>query len=83
MNRQNSTECPQTSAEPTAVDLAAVEDRYRARHGVDFTEVKEAIVDGLLRRTEQHCTGEGSDGEIIYGARPSSRLVSAFLLPAL
>ena len=81
MNSQNSTECPQTSAEPTAVDLTAVEDRYRAGQGVDFTEVKEAMVDGLLRLTEQHCTGEGSDGEIIYGARPSSRLVSAFLLP--
>ncbi len=81
MNSQNSTECPQTSPEPTAVDLTAVEDRYRAGQGVDFTEVKEAMVDGLLRLTEQHCTGEGSDAEIIYGARPSSRLVSAFLLP--
>ena len=81
MNSQNRTERPQTSAQPTAVDLTAVENRYRAGHGVDFTEVKEAMVDGLLRLTEQHCTGEGSDGEIIYGARPSSRLVSAFLLP--
>ena len=81
MNSQNSTERQETSPAPTAVDLTAVEDRYRAGHGVDFTEVKEAIVDGLLRLTERHCTGEGPDGEIIYGVRPSSRLVSAFLLP--
>lgn len=81
MNNPNSTERPQPSAEPNAVDLTATEERYRAQHGVDFTEVKEAMVDALLRLTEQHCSGEGSDGEIIYGARPSSRLVSAFLLP--
>lgn len=81
MNNEDSTARLQTSAEPTAVDLTAVEDRYRDEQGVDYTEVKEAMVDALLRLTEQHCTGEGSHGEIIYGARPSSRLVSAFLLP--
>lgn len=71
---------PLTSA-PTAVDLNSAEQGYRGAHGIDFTEVKEAMVDALLRLTEQHCTGEGPDGEVIYGARPSSRLVSAFLLP--
>ena len=83
MNSQNRTEYARIPApSPTAVNLTA---KWRTGiapgHGVDFTEVKEAMVDGLLRLTEQHCTGEGSDGEIIYGARPSSRLVSAFLLP--
>lgn len=72
---------PSAPAEPLAVDLRSAEDQYRVHHGVDFTEVKEAMVDSLLRFTEQHCSGAGNDGAIIYGARPSSRLVSSFLLP--
>ena len=72
---------PQAHAEPLAVDIRLAEEQYRARHGVDLTEVKEAMVDALLRLTEQHCSGSGNDGAVIYGARPSSRLVSSFLLP--
>lgn len=64
-----------------AVDLRAAERNYRQNSGADFTEAKEAIVDALLRLTEQRCSGEGSDGEVIFGCRPSSKLVSAFLLP--
>ena len=81
MNDEDSTSRQQSRTHPAAVNLTDFEDRYRADRGVDLTEVKEALVDSLLRLTEQHCTGEGSEGEIIYGARPSSRLVSAFLLP--
>lgn len=69
------------SRAPTAINLVDAEQRYRAAHGVDFTEVKEAMVDALLSLTEQHCAGAGRDGAVIYGARPSSRLVSGFLLP--
>jgi hypothetical protein len=64
-----------------AVDLQETERRHRQDTGADFTEAKEAVVDALLRLTEQHCTGEGPDGEVIYGARPSSKFVSGFLLP--
>src|SRR5690606_1081890 len=64
-----------------AVDLRSAETRYQANTGGDFTEAKEALVDALLRLTEQRCTGEGADGEVIYGVRPSSKLVSGFLLP--
>jgi hypothetical protein len=71
---------PPTSA-LWAADITTAERSYRTAHGTDFTEIKEAMVDALLRLTEQHCTGEGPDGAIIYGSRPSSRLVSAFLLP--
>jgi hypothetical protein len=73
---------PASQAIPVrAVDLRSAEARYRANTGGDFTEAKEAIVDALLRLTEQRCTGEGADGEVIYGVRPSSKLVSGFLLP--
>ncbi|HIB67844.1 MAG TPA: hypothetical protein EYO33_22805, partial [Phycisphaerales bacterium] len=75
---------PSTSSaanSPSAIDLTACEDRFRQSTGCDFSEAKEAMVDALLRLTEQHCTGEDLGGEIIYGVRPSSRIVSAFLLP--
>ena len=78
---QNHSSSNSAARPPSAVDLTASEDRFRENTGVDFAEAKEAMVDALLRLTEQHCTGEDSDGEIIYGARPSSRIVSAFLLP--
>lgn len=70
--------------EPPAVhpvDLRRAEGKLVADTGTDFTEAKEAIVDALLRLTERKCTGAGDEGEIIYGARPSSQLVSGFLLP--
>ena len=66
---------------PHAIDLNSAEGRLFGDSEADFTEAKEAIVEGLLRLTEQHCTGEGAEGEIIYGARPTAKLVSGFLLP--
>ena len=78
---QNHSSSNSASRLPNAIDLTASEERFRESTGADFAEAKEAMVDALLRLTEQHCTGEGPDGEIIFGARPSSRIVSAFLLP--
>lgn len=66
---------------PRAVDLEGAERAYRQQQGTDFTEIKEAMVDALLRLTEHHCTGEGTDGSVVYGVRPSSKFVSGFLLP--
>ena len=71
----------QTAGPAAAVDLDAVERAQRQRDGTDLTEAKEAVVDALLAMTISRCTGEDRDGDIIYGARPSSRLVSGFLLP--
>jgi len=71
---------PQPST-ASAVDLDAVECRMREQDGVDLTEAKEAIVDGLLGLTVARCTGDNEEGDVIYGARPSARLVSGFLLP--
>lgn len=70
-----------SAARAAAVDLDAVERAQRQRDGTDLTEAKEAVVDALLAMTVSRCTGEDADGGIIYGARPSSRLVSGFLLP--
>ncbi|MEQ8392741.1 MAG: DEAD/DEAH box helicase [Thalassospira sp.] len=78
---QNHSSSSSASRPPNAIDLTAGEERFRENTGADFAEAKEAMVDALLRFTEQRCTGEGPDGEIIFGARPSSRIVSAFLLP--
>src|SRR5262245_46344850 len=64
-----------------AVDSRPAEARLRETTGADFTEAKEAIVDALLRLTANRCAGEDEDGRIIYAVRPSSKLVSGFLLP--
>src|SRR5258708_13173582 len=71
----------QPSATPCGVNLDAVERRMRIATGTDLTEAKEAVVEALLRLAAQKCTGEGSTGEFIFGVKPSSRLVSGFLLP--
>lgn len=47
----------------------------------DLTEAKEAIVDALLELTLAHCTGAGEAGRLLFGSKPSSQLVSGFLLP--
>jgi hypothetical protein len=47
----------------------------------DLTEAKEAIVEGLVQLTVDRCSGAGREGEFIYGGKPSSRLVSGFLMP--
>ena len=66
---------------PRGVDLDAVEREMRNVSGTDLTEAKEAVVEALLQLAVQKCTGEGAAGEFIFGVKPSSRLVSGFLLP--
>ncbi|MBV8977350.1 MAG: helicase [Alphaproteobacteria bacterium] len=66
---------------PQGVNLDAVERDMRGATGTDLTEAKEAVVEALLQIAGQKCTGEGSEGEFIYGVKPSSKLVSGFLLP--
>jgi hypothetical protein len=46
-----------------------------------ITDAKEALVDALLNRTWQRCSGWGSEGSFVYGVKPSQRFVSGFLLP--
>ena len=46
-----------------------------------ITEAKEALVDALLNRTWQRCSGWDSEGSFVYGVKPSQRFVSGFLLP--
>ena len=70
-----------TASAPVAVDLAAAEAAIVDRQGNDLTEAKEAIVEGLIGLTLEHVTGGGSQGERLYGAKPSGQLVSGFLLP--
>jgi hypothetical protein len=65
----------------SAVDLDRHECAMRAGAGTDLTEAKEALVDAVLGMTVRRCTGDGAEGAVIYGVRPSARLVSAFLLP--
>lgn len=60
-----------------AADLRALPPQLEG----DLTEAKEAIVDGLLGLTVEHCTGAGAGGALLFGAKPSSQLVSGFLLP--
>ncbi len=66
---------------PRGVDLDVVERGMRNVSGTDLTEAKEAVVEALLQLAVQKCTGEGPTGEFIFGVKPSSRLVSGFLLP--
>ena len=51
--------------------------------GKDFVEAKEALTDSLLNLTYRFVSGEGSDGEFVYGDKPSRKFVSGFLLPAM
>jgi hypothetical protein len=44
-------------------------------------ELKEAVCDAVLERTRRVVSGEGEFGRVIYGAKPSATLTSAFLLP--
>jgi Helicase conserved C-terminal domain len=46
-----------------------------------ITDTKEALVDALLNRTWERCSGSGSEGSFVYGVKPSQRFVSGFLLP--
>ena len=49
-----------------------------ASHIVD---AKEGLVDALLNLTRQRCSGDGPEGEAVFGTKPSLRFVSGFLLP--
>ena len=51
--------------------------------GKDFVEAKEALTDSLLNLTYRFVSGEGADGEFVYGDKPSRKFVSGFLLPAM
>lgn len=64
-----------------AADLRTAEAENLRKNSADLTEAKEALVDALLRLTVDHCTGEGDEGRIVFGVRPSSKFVSGFLLP--
>ena len=50
---------------------------------IDFriNDAKEAMIDALLNLTLQRTDGSGPDGEMVFGAKPSMRFVSGFLLP--
>jgi hypothetical protein len=47
----------------------------------NLDDAKEGIVDALLNLTWQRASGAGTEGETIFGAKPSLRFVSGFLLP--
>ncbi len=46
-------------------------------------ELKEAVYDALLERVRCVVSGEGADGAVILGDRPSRVLASGFLLPGI
>jgi hypothetical protein len=46
-----------------------------------LNDAKEGLVDAILNLTFRRVSGFGSDGEIVYGSKPSIRFVSGFLLP--
>ena len=58
-------------------DLRALPEEITDR----LTDAKEGLVDSLLNLTLQRVSGFGSEGEIVYGVKPSLRFVSGFLLP--
>lgn len=62
-------------------DLQAAERTLGSTPNGGLTEAKEAVIDGLLALTVQHCTGDGPTGAVIFAAKPSAKLVSGFLLP--
>jgi len=70
-----------TPPSPRAIDLDDTERALRTASAADLTEAKEAIVEGLVQLAIQRCTGDGTAGDLIFGAKPSTKLVSGFLLP--
>ncbi|WP_439542593.1 DEAD/DEAH box helicase family protein [Hyphomicrobium sp.] len=46
-----------------------------------FDDTKEAFTDALLNLVRQRISGTGEEGRFVYGAKPSLRFVSGFLLP--
>lgn len=58
-------------------DLGALPDEVEER----LDDAKEGLVDALLNLTWQRSSGAGQDGQAVFGAKPSLRFVSGFLLP--
>jgi hypothetical protein len=81
MNDTNAPPTPAQARPPRSVDLDATERAMRGASGTDLTEAQEAVVEGLLQLAIQRCTGEGADGEFVFGVKPSAKFVSGFLLP--
>ena len=52
-----------------------------AAMAANLDDAKEGLVDALLNLTWQRASGAGAEGETIFGAKPSLRFVSGFLLP--
>lgn len=46
-----------------------------------LADAKEGLVDALLNLTWERASGSGIDGMTVFGAKPSLRFVSGFLLP--
>jgi Helicase conserved C-terminal domain len=46
-----------------------------------IADAKEGVVDALLNLTWQRASGDGPDGAVVFGTKPSLRFVSGFLLP--
>ena len=44
-------------------------------------DAKEGLTDALLNLAWQRVSGSGQEGKLVYGAKPSLRFVSGFLLP--
>lgn len=59
------------------VDLKTLPDDLRAC----LSDAKEGLVDALLNMTWQRASGAGPEGETVFGAKPSMRFASGFLLP--
>src|SRR4051794_11558303 len=47
----------------------------------NLDDAREAIVDALLNLTWQRASGDGTEGGLVFGTKPSLRFVSGFLLP--
>jgi hypothetical protein len=47
----------------------------------NLDDAKEGLVDAFLNLTWRRVSGAGTEGETIFGAKPSLRFVSGFLLP--
>ena len=52
-----------------------------AQLAAKLDDAKEGIVDALLNLTWRRTSGAGTDGEAVFGVKPSLRFVSGFLLP--
>lgn len=81
MTDTNTPAAPAQAPAPRSVNLDATERAMRGASGTDLTEAKEAVVEGLVQLAIQRCTGEGAEGEFVFGMKPSAKFVSGFLLP--